>query len=120
MNDHIKKSLMTLFLILVALFFASSLIRSIATYRDKMDFYRTLEAERDKEKTINKKLKSNVRKSHDYYYVERNIREKLNLLKEDEISVILPPLSPTPIPTALPTKTPLQEWKELAIPHIFQ
>ncbi len=120
MNPRFKKTFMAVFLLAVTVFFVSSLLRSIATYRDKMEFYRSLEAERDKEKAINKKLKSNVRRSHDFYYVERNIREKLNLLKENEVSVILPPLSPTPTPTPQPLKTPLQQWKELAIPHIFQ
>lgn len=115
MQPQTRRIFIALGVVILIIFFGSSLVRTAATYHDKLEFYQDLQDERDKEKSRNKQLKSDVRKSKDYYYIERNIRERLNLLQNGEISVILPPLSPSPSPTPLMPKTPLEQWKDLLI-----
>lgn len=110
-----KSSLRAIFFSLLALFFVASLVRSILSYQDKVQFYHDLQAEYEKENALNKKLKSDARKGSDYYYVEKQIREKLNLLKESETSVIIPSLTPSPSPTLKIQKSPHMQWLDLVL-----
>lgn len=110
-----KSSLRAIFFSLLALFFVASLVRSILSYQDKVQFYHDLQAEYEKENALNKKLKSDARKGSDYYYVEKQIREKLNLLKESETSVIIPSLTPSPSPTLKIQKSPHMQWLDLVM-----
>jgi len=45
--------------------------------------------------------------------VEKNIRQKLNLLKPNEIAIILPKITPTPSPTPIIKNPPYQQWWKL-------
>lgn len=110
-----KKTLHGIFFLFIALFLVGSLTRNIFSYKDKTTFHAQLKAEHDEEKALNKKLKSDVKKSSDYYYVERQIRERLNLLQEDEISIIIPDITPHPTPTPLVKKKPYEMWLDLVI-----
>lgn len=102
----------TIFLAL-AFLLISSLLKNIIDYQKKIKFYEDTQKDYQKEKDKNKKLKSDLAKSQDYYTVEKNIRNKLNLLKEDETLLILPKI--TPMPTAIPQikKSIPQQWWEL-------
>ncbi len=112
-----KRSLRSAFILLLAVFFVTSLVRSILSYREKVRFYHDLQAEYEKELALNKKLKSDARKGTDYYYVEKQIREKLNLLHEDETSVIIPSLTPIPSPQPPVERAPYQQWLALLMGH---
>ncbi len=101
------------FYIFVASFLLYSLTKNFFSYKDKVAFYEDLQEEHKKEENRNKKLKSDIQKGSDYYYVERNIREKLNLLQEDETAIIIPPITPTPTPTPIVIKKPYQQWADL-------
>lgn len=108
-----KQKLFTLITIFVVMFLGASLTRSIFSYKDKIRFYNELKSEHDKEKALNKKLKSDVSKSSDYFYIERQIREKLNLLQEDETSLIIPEITPSPTPTPVIEKKTYEMWREV-------
>ncbi len=108
-----KRTIQGTIFLLIALFLGLSLTRNIFSYKDKIGFYNEIKADHDKEKALNKKLKSDLKKSSDYYFVERQIRDKLNLIKEDEIAIIIPEITPSPTPTPIIEKEPYQEWFEL-------
>lgn len=90
-----------------------SLSRNIYLYRDKLSFYHDYRREFEKEQEVNKKLKSDIKKSEDYYFVEKEIREKLNLLQPGEIALIIPEVTLTPEPTPTVPKKPYEQWLEL-------
>lgn len=100
---------------LIVLFLFLSLVRNIFSYRDKVDYYDSLKTEHDSELDRNKELKSDIRKSEDYYFIEKQIREKLNLLKPEETAYIIPDITTTPTPTPQITKTPQEAWKSAVL-----
>jgi cell division protein FtsB len=104
----------SIFVIIVS-FLIISLSKNIFDYKKKVTFYKNYQTELDKEKKNNQKLQSEIKKSEDYNSVEKTIREKLNVLKPDEIAVILPEKTPTPSPLP-PTKKPIYaQWFELIV-----
>lgn len=97
---------------LLALFFLSSLSKNLLDYRKKIAFYEDFKKDYEKEKKRNIELKTQVLKKSDPSEIEKTIRNKLNLLKPDEVAIILKQPTPTPLvitPTPLPNY--LQWWK---------
>jgi len=78
-------------------------------YRNKLQFYQQYKGEYDKEKKANITLKTEVLKKTSNTELEKTIRNKLNLLRPDEVAVMLP--SPTPIPI-ISIPIPLPVWKQ--------
>lgn len=110
-----KRSIQIAFFSFVAVFLAFSLTKNIFSYRNKIQFRTELRNELEAEETRNKELKSDLQRGSDYYYVERQIRDKLDLLKEDEIALIIPDISPTPSPTPPVVLEPYEEWLDLMV-----
>lgn len=111
-KDHFSKSFMLIFIMILA----STVYLIIQTFRDytrTRAFYQEYQDEYEKEKLIQKELKSELLKNQDYYEVETQIRNKLNMVKPDEEVVILPQITPMISPSPTPTKTPLKMWKEI-------
>ena len=105
---YIRKILLLLFII----FLFSSLLKNIFNYQSKLQFYQGFKNDYEKEKQKNIALKTDVLKKKSMSELEKTIRNKLNLLKPDEMAVSLP--SPTPAPvTITPTPLPnyLQWWQ---------
>lgn len=90
-----------------------SLTGNIFDYQQKIKFFEQYKKELTEKEEKNKELKSEAVKAKDYYQVEKKIREKLNLLRPDEVAVILPQETPTPTPTPKQEKPPLRQWIEL-------
>ena len=109
MADLIKKVVL-LFLIAGLIY---SLSKNIVEYQKKTAFFSSYQEEYDKQKKKKRELQSEIAKSKDYYLVEKNIREKLNLLRPDEVSVILPRPTIFPSPTPLAVKPAHEQWIEL-------
>lgn len=87
------------------LFFLSSLTRNFFEYRRNLEFYEGYQENYEEVKKRNNELKSQLVKNNDPYQVEKTIRDKLNLAKDDEIAVLLQ--DPTPTPTVIsPTPVP--------------
>lgn len=101
--------LKNVFLIFLVVFLSSSLIRNIFDYQKKIDFYKKYQTELSQEKKKKLSLQTEVLKKTDPYELEKTIRDKLNLSKPDELSVLLP--QPTPAPTQI-TPTPLANWQQ--------
>jgi len=109
MNSFLKK----IVLITLIVFLIYSLSRNILDYQKKISFFEGYKEELIKEREKNKKLKSDILKSQDYYSIEKNIRQKLNVIRPKEIAIILPKPSPTPTPSPKIKKSPPQQWLEL-------
>lgn len=94
-----------LFFFLLFLFF--SLLKNILNYQARLQFYQDYKKEYEKEKNRQRQLQTEILKKKSSIEIEKTIRNKLNLLKEDEVAVLLP--SPTLSP-AFPTPIPLPNW----------
>lgn len=101
--------------VLIFIFLVASLSKNIYSYKSKLDFYHDYRIEYEKNRDTNKKLKSDIKKGEDYYYVEEEIREKLNLLKPGETAIIIPEVTVPPQPTPTVEKKPYEEWVDLLI-----
>ncbi len=99
--------------IFIALLLLFSLSRNLFEYTDKLEFYSQFQDEVKELKENNKELKTKLKQSQDYYIVEREIRENLNLTKPGEMTVILPAITPTLTPTPTIYKTPPKQWIEV-------
>lgn len=100
------KTTLAIFLIVFLLF---SLLKNIFNYKDKMKFFDDYRHDYEAEKKKNIELKTEMVKKKSVTEVEKTIRNDLNLLKPDEIALILP--SPTPAPKRI-TPTPAPNWKQ--------
>ncbi len=106
---YIKKGL---FLILF-LFLTLSFIKNAFEFWKNQNFYASYKIEYEEAKKTNTQLKTEKLRKSDLNEIEKTIRNKLNLMKENEIAIIIP--VPSPSPTIIPTPTPLiyQQWVHL-------
>jgi|SRR3989339_341005 len=103
----IKKIIGVIFVI----FLFSSLIKNVFNYTSKNQFYQDYKNDYEKENKKNIELKTEIVKKQSVAEVEKTIRNKLNLLKENEVAIILPVPTLTIItPTPTPVPNYLQWW----------
>ncbi len=100
------KNIIFLFLLL---FLFSSLLRNLFSYKSKLDFYQQFKQEFNKEKKRNIELKTEVVRKKSVEEIEKTIRNDLNLLKDNEVALIIP--FPTKTPSVI-IPTPLPHWKQ--------
>jgi cell division protein FtsB len=100
------KNVVFIFLIL---FLFSSLLRNLFSYKSKLQFYQQFKQDYEKEKKHNIELKTEVVQKKSQEEIEKTIRNNLNLLKDNEIALIIP--SPTKSPSPV-TPTPLPNWQQ--------
>lgn len=98
----------TLFIFLI-LFLFSSLLKNLFGYKSKLQFYQQFKEDFAKEKKHNIELKTEVVREKSQEEIEKTIRNDLNLLKDNEVALILP--SPTKTPSQI-TPTPLPNWQQ--------
>jgi len=103
------KSIKTVLVLLFLLFLVSSLTKNIIDYQKKLQFYEDYKSEYESEKKRNITLKTEVLKNSDLNEIEKTLRNKLNLLKPNEIAIIVP--TPTPTVSTL-TPIPLPPWQQ--------
>ncbi len=105
----IKKIIFLFFII----FFIYSLFPNILNYKNKLDFYNEIKQDYEKKLKKNIELKTKMANKKSVIEVEKNIRNNLNLTKENEIIIIMP--SPKIIPSPTPTifLKNWQKWKEV-------
>lgn len=99
--------------ILVVVFFfflLFALSKNIVDYRRNIKLHQTLKGEFDDKKKENIKLKTNVLRYNDPDELEKTIRNKLNMIKGDEVAIILPPPTPTPIGPSPSPAQPHKQW----------
>jgi len=97
-----------IFLLFFLVFLFYSLIRNIFTYINKNQFYQDYKHTFEKENKKNIELKTEAVKKKSVAELEKTIRNKLNLLKENEITIILP--ETTIKKNISPTSTPSPNW----------
>lgn len=97
------------FLFFLFIFLSSSLVRNIFDYQKKISFYQEYLSHLWLEKDRKIKLQTQILKKTDPYYLEKVIRNKLNLSKPGDLVVIVP--VPTDSPKLL-TPTPLPNWQQ--------
>jgi len=100
------KNIVFLFLLI---FLFSSLLKNLFSYKGKLQFYQQFKQDFDKEKKRNIELKTEVVRKKSTEEIEKTIRDDLNLLKDNEIALIVP--SPTKTPASI-TPTPLPNWRQ--------
>lgn len=98
-----------LFFVLIIIFLFSSLTKNIFDYQKNKQFYKDFRVDYDAEKKKNLTLRTHILKQSDTYELEKTIRDKLNLLKPNEVSIIIPNPTPTPV-VVIPT--PLSNWQQ--------
>ena len=99
-----------IFLFIVVLFLFFSLSKNIFDYQKTLSFYESFKKDYEEEKKSNITLKTEILKNNDPNELEKTIRDKLNLLKSNEIAVIIPKPTPTPTPPKKPVLPAYQQW----------
>jgi cell division protein FtsB len=95
-NKNFISKLKRFFLVIVLIFLFFSLTKNIFDYKKTINFYNSFKNEYEQEKKRKIELRTKILKSKDPYEVEKIIRNKLGLLKQDEIAIIIPNPTPTP------------------------
>ncbi len=101
-----------LFLLLIVFLF-SSLTKNFFDYKKNLRFHQQFKEEYEKEKKKNITLKTQILKKTDPAEIEKTIRNKLNLLRPNEIAILLPPPTSTPTPLITPFLPIYQQWWSL-------
>lgn len=105
----IKKTIIVVLLILPILALSKSIYDSLQGNQ----FYEESKKHYDEQVAINKKLKSDIAKSKDYYEVEKTIRNKLGRLKPNETELIIPRISVAPSPTPTTAMPVYEQWRKV-------
>ena len=103
------KLIKNIIFVFLLLFLFSSLLRNLFGYKSKLQFYQQFKKNFDKETKRNIELKTEVVRKKSIEEIEKTIRNDLNLLKDNEIALIIP--APTKAPISI-TPTPLPNWKQ--------
>ena len=99
--------------LIVLLFLVVSLIRNVADYQRNISFYDQIKSNFDKAFLENKSLKVHKQAGSSPFEIEKSLRNKQNLLRENELMVIIPSPSAVPTPYLRPTDLPYKQWARL-------
>mgnify|MGYP001421904484 CR=1 FL=1 len=103
------KLIKNIIFVFLLIFLFSSLLNNLFSYKSKFDFYQQFKQNFDKEKKRNIELKTDVIRKKSTEEIEKTIRNNLNLLKDNEIALIIP--FPPKIPVSI-TSTPAPNWRQ--------
>lgn len=98
---------------IVLFFLVISLIRNVADYQRNISFYDQTKNNFNKSLLENKQLKVSKQAGSSPFEIEKSLRNKQNLLRENEIIVIVPSPSPFPTPIVRPSEYPYRQWMQL-------
>lgn len=105
----LKKIVLTLLVI----FFLTSLTKNLTEYRKNLTFYQSFKKQYEAEKKKNISLKTRALKKSDPNEIEKTIRNKLNLAKPNEITIMIEDPTPTQVPRVTPYLPSYQQWYEV-------
>jgi cell division protein FtsB len=105
MGNFIKNAILSVIIIALTI----SLIKNYQDSKIKQQILIEYQNEVIKLKNEDKKLQAEIKKSSDSRFVEEEARNKLNLIKKNEVSLIVPKLTITPTPA--PTR-PIPNWQK--------
>lgn len=92
------KVLRYVFIFILFIFLLSSLIKNFVGFQRNLSFYESYKTESENELQKNAHLKTQKLIKTDPSEVEKTIRNKLGLLRDNEIAIIIPLPSPSPSP----------------------
>jgi hypothetical protein len=98
---------------IVLFFLVVSLVRNVADYQHNLSFYNQTKSNYDKAAVQNKEMKVQKQSGLSPFEVEKNLRNKQNMLRDNEIIVIIPSPTPLPTPFRAPTEAPPKQWMRL-------
>lgn len=104
------KVLRYVFLFILFIFLLSSLVRNLFGFRRNLAFYESYKTENNKELQKNALLKTQKLRKTDLNEIEKTIRNKLGLLRENEVAIIIPLPSPTPRPSPYISPPVYLQW----------
>lgn len=99
--------------LVVLLFLIISLFRNVFDYARNLSFYDQTKTNFDKAVMKNKELRIHKQEDSSPFEIEKNLRNKQNLLRKNEVIVIIPSPSPFPTPLIRPTEFPYRQWMRL-------
>jgi cell division protein FtsB len=97
-------------LAIIFLFLMMSLFKNINEFRKNLQFYNSYQNQLKQAQQENARLLTQKTLKTSPREVEKTIRNQLNLLKEGEIAVIVPPPTPTPTPIITPIPPVYRQW----------
>lgn len=95
---------------IVFLFLLVSLVKNFSEFRRNLQFYESYQSQLREVQQENARLLTQKTLKSSPREVEKTIRNQLNLLKDGEIAVIVPPPSPTPSPVITPLPPVYRQW----------
>lgn len=107
------QSLKNVAFFLIAAGLVISLTNNIFQYHKRRQVFTLYQNQLLQEQKQNKKLKSQVAQSRDYFTVEETIREKLNKTKPGEYVIIMPNSNQIGQSVSQHTKPTYRQWLEL-------
>jgi len=111
-NKDLISKVKKIFVAIILTFLFFSLTKNIFDFRKTINFYQSFKNDYEKEKKKKITLRTSILKSQDPYEVEKIIRNKLNLLKEGEIAIIIPNPTPVPKKQTAEAKPVYKQWIE--------
>jgi hypothetical protein len=99
--------------LIVLFFLLISLARNVFDYQRNISFYEETKINFEKATLKNKELILHKQANSSPFEVEKNLRNKQNLLRKNEIIVIIPSPSPIPIQAARLSEPPYRQWIRL-------
>lgn len=100
----------TVLIVVFFFFLVFALSKNIVDYRRNIKLHQTLKTEFENTKKENIKLKTNVLRYNDPDELEKTIRNKLNMVKEDEVAIIVPEPTPAPVRPTPTSSQPYRQW----------
>ena len=98
---------------IVLFFLVVSLIRNVADYQRNLSYYDQIKNNFNKANSENKSLKVHKQADSSPFEIEKNLRNKQNLIRANEVIVIIPSPSAAPTPILRPTEPPYKQWARL-------
>lgn len=99
--------------IIVLFFLIVSLIRNVGDYNKNLTFYDETKVNFQAAQEKNKALVIRKRSNSSDFEIEKNLRDKQSLVRDNEYMIIIPSPSPTPLPYRGPTEAPFRQWVRL-------
>ncbi len=104
-----------IFIVLLVVFLFSLLTKNFFEYLKNRQFYQTYKENYEKEKKKNIELKTTILRKNSFYEIEKVIRNRLNLSRPGEATIIIPESVITPSPTPTTPPPVYQQWLNLFI-----
>jgi len=115
MSNLLENRIFRFIIFFLALFLVVSLARSILTIRQKENIVLDEEDKLKGLQSQNTQFHQKIENLQSPLYIEKQAREKLNLGREGDYAVILPPLTPMPTATPAPLLENWEKWRELFV-----